>query len=229
MMIALAAAVSVGLWAGTAGAAAGNGEASKSATTILADAKAATSASSTVQVSGIVIEKGKRASLNVVTGQAAGGGTITTSGATINIIVIPPNLYLKADKASWTKLAKSAAAGQLFADRWLQTTTSDQSFGSFGNLLDTSKLTQDITTTGRITKGAVTTFHGKQAVPLTGTKNGTLYVAATGQPYILGLVGTGTKKGSEILFTNYGTAQVPAAPSDAINVDQLEQSTSNSQ
>ena len=159
--------------------------------------------------------------------QGEGGGTISSGGATFTIVVDPPNVYLRADQASWTKLAGSAVAGQLFAGKWLQTTTADPNFGSFATLLDAAKLTQQITATGTITKGAVTTFHGKQAVPLK-NKNGTLYVAATGSPYILGIVGSGTKNGGQLLFTQYGSAKVPSAPSNSISLAQLQQNSNGS-
>jgi hypothetical protein len=223
----LVAVLGVALWAVAAGAtftSASNGEATKSPTTILADAKAATGATTTVKISGTVTSGGKQTSLNIVSAQGSGGGTITTGGATISIVVVPPNVYLKADNASWTKLAGSAAAGQLLADKWLQTTTADQNFGSFAKLLDAGTLTQQITATGTVSKGGVTTFHGKQAVPLK-SKKGTLYVAAAGTPYILGIVGNTAKDGGQVLFTQYGSATVPSAPSDAVSLAQLEQTT----
>jgi len=182
-----------------------------------------------VKISGTVTNGGKPTSLNIVSAQGAGGGTITSGGATINIVVVPPNVYLKADKASWTKLANSAVAGQLFAGKWLQTTTADKDFGSFAQLLDAATLTQQITANGTVTKGAVTTFHGKKAVPLRdASANGTLYIAASGSPYILGLVGSGAKRGSQLLFTQYGSAKVPSAPSNAISLAQLQQNSNGS-
>ena len=227
IMSGLAAAVGVALWVAPASAtprSSGNREATKSPTAILADAKAATGATTAVKISGTVTTGGKPTSLNIVSAQGAGGGTISTGGATFNIVVVPPNVYLKADKASWTKLAGSAAAGQLFAGKWLQTTTADPNFGSFATLLDAAKVTQQITATGTITKGAVTTFHGKQAVPLKNNK-GTLYVAATGSPYILGIVGSGAKNGGQLLFTQYRSAKIPTAPSNAISLAQLQQNS----
>ena len=66
-------------------------------------------------------------------------GSPVPQSTTINVVVVPPNVYLKADQASWTKLAKSAVAGQLFAGKWLQTTTADPNFGSFAMLLDAAQ------------------------------------------------------------------------------------------
>ncbi len=124
-VLAVGAAVACGLAlciapAGASTRAAGNGEAQKSASKILADAKAATASSKTVRVAGTVVDDGKEISLDLVSAQGSGGGTVTRDGTTINVVIIPPNVYLKADAASWTKLAGSAAADQLLADKWLQ-------------------------------------------------------------------------------------------------------------
>jgi hypothetical protein len=210
------------LWAVPAGArtaSAGNGEAAKDAAAILADAKVATGGAQTLRISGTVKEDGKTMSLDLVSGHGSGGGTIRRDGSTIRIVVHPPNVYLKADAASWTKLAGTPAAGQLLAGKWLQTTTDDSDFGSFAKLLDASALADGITSTGAVTKGKTTTYRGKKAIPLVdGDENGTLYVAATGAPYILGVVGSGSKQGSEIRFTQYDTAKIPAEPSNSISV-----------
>ena len=226
--------VGVALWVVPADAkalsSASNGEATKSAETILADAKAATKASASVAISGTAIDKGKRFSFNIVSSRGgAGGGTITSGGATFTIVVSPPKVYLKADKASWNKLSGSPAAGQLFADKWFQTTTANRDFRSFAGLVDSTKLTQRITANDSLTKGAVTTFHGRKAVPLRDGTDGTLYVAATGTPYILGLVGTGAQRGSQILFSDYGSAKVPSAPTNVISLSQLQEGSGGSQ
>jgi hypothetical protein len=154
-----------------------------------------------------------------------GGGTLTRDGATINVVVFPPNVYLKADAASWTKVAGTAAAGQLLAGKWLQTTTADEKFGSFAKLLDVAQLTNSIGSDGKATKGASATFHGKKALTLIGSHHGKLYVASAGKPYILGIVGTGSNAGNEIVFSEYNSATVPDEPTDAINIAQLQQTT----
>jgi hypothetical protein len=230
---ALAATIALGLalWIAPAGAvprAADNGVAKQSGPEILAAAKAATASSEAVRVSGTVNDDGKVTSLDIVSAQGRGGGTVTRDGATIEVVVVPPDVYLKADAESWKKIVGTATAAQVPADTWLQTTTADAKFGSFSELLDIGQLTDSIGAIGKATKATSTTFRGKKAVMLRGPNRGKLYVASTGKPYILGIEGTGAKKGSVVLFTEYDTATVPSAPTDAVDLEQVERSSGQS-
>jgi hypothetical protein len=222
-LLAVMSVMSVGAPAGAAtGRAAGNGEAAKDAATIFADATSATAATPSLAMKGTVSNGTNRVTLNVVSAHGSGGGKMFVNGAAFEIVVVPPNLYLRADAATWTKLAGTEAAGQLLAGKWLQTTTADEKFGSFTKLLDTSTMTQSTTT---VTKGPVTTFKKHPAIPLhQADGNGTLYVAATGTPYILGIDGSGDSQG-QIVFSQFGTAKAPAAPRSSISIDQLQQDT----
>ena len=209
--------------------ASGNGEAAKSPETILADAVAATSDASTARIAGSLVSDGQRITLDIVSDHGtAGGGTLITNGAKFDIVVASPYVYLKADAKTWTKLAGNKAAAQIFAGKWLQTSTDNAQFASFTKLFDLGALTQQITKSpGTVTKGKTTSYHGKQAIPLrssSGGDAGILYVAATGKPYVLGLVGTGKNNPGELRFGSYDTAKMPAAPTGAIDLDQLEQS-----
>jgi hypothetical protein len=200
-----------------------NGEAAKSATAILADAEQATSQVSSLRLAGTVVSSKQKVSLDVVSAHGSGGGKISTNGATFQIILVPPAIYMKADAATWTKVAGSKAAGQLFAGKWLQTTTANEDFASFSSLFDVSAMMQSTSTEGPLTKGPVASYRGTKAIPLKSeTKGSVAYVAATGQPYVLGMVGTGAKRG-EIVLSEFGTAKVPKAPSHSIDLSQLEQ------
>lgn len=205
-----------------AGAASSNGETHKTANEILADARAASEKASTVRIVGQVAESGSVTKFNLVAGHAQGGGTLTESGSTFDVVLHSPKVYLKADKATWTKLENAAVAG-LLANRWLQTTTANKEFVDLVQLVDIRGLISQLSPSGKLVKGATTTFDGQSAIPLEdrGQAQGTLYVAATGAPYILGLVGSGADKGT-LRFDKYGSAAVPKAPSGSLNLDQLE-------
>ena len=220
------------LVAGLAPAAAGatatdNGEAAKSATEILADAEQATSQVSSLRLAGTVVDSKQKVSLDIVSSHGAGGGTISANGAAFQIVLVPPALYMKGTASTWTKVAGSKAAGQLFAGKWLQTTTADEDFASFANLFDVSSMMQSTSSDGPLTKGPVTSYRGTKAIPLKdAAKASVAYVAATGKPYVLGMVRTGAKRG-ELVFSQFGTAKVPKAPSHTIDLSQLEQQAGN--
>jgi hypothetical protein len=199
-----------------------SGETAKAPSEIVADAGQAMAQLSSVRLAGSITTGAKQISLNIVSSHGAGGGTMGLNGAKFTIVVTPPDVYMRADAASWTKLAHSQVAGQLFAGKWLHTTTADKDFGGFSNLFDLSTFTTS-SSDGPITKGAVQSYHGTKALPLENTSKGSVvYIAATGKPYVLGIAGTGKNRG-EVVFSQFGTAKVPAAPTTSIDLSQLEQ------
>ena len=122
-----------------------------------------------------------------------------------------------ATSSTTTAVAHPAANGE-----WLSTSSDSPSFATLANLADVRKLLASLTPSGTLTLGAPTTFHGQPALRLndSGDRRGAVYVASTGQPYILGVTGSGSDAG-QLLFTGYGTAELPAAPAGAIDITQL--------
>lgn len=172
-------------------------------------------------MAGQITSSGKPTTLDVVDGQGKGGGTITESGANIQLVLDQSNVYLKADEASWTKLLSNASQATLLANKWLETTSSDANFGDLTNLLDISKLPGQVQPQGTLSKGKATTFNGQSAIPLLDSQGGTLYVANTGTTYILGLKGEGPNSGT-ITFDQYNSAAIPSAPAGAVSLSQLQ-------
>ena len=160
-----------------------NGEAAKDPEAIVTDAVQALKRSTVVSISGTFIKDGKRTSIDIISAHGSGGGTITTQGATFEIIVTPPKVYIMADARTWSKISGNASAGALLAGKWLQTTTADKDFASFVRLLDVSQWAKTLSKPGEVTKGKVTTFKGQKAVPLydNSSDRGVLYVADRGR------------------------------------------------
>ena len=224
----------VGLASGSGVAAArskvGNGEASKDVATILTDAQAATAGASTVRISGSIDDDGTRISLNVVAGHGEGGGVLFQQGNRFQVIVRGPDLYLKAPAATWAALStgEDASVGelaaQIFGGKWVRMSTANDEFGDMANLFEITTFVQDAGDLSSVTKRPVTNFHGARAIPLhNDVEGGTVYVAATGPPYLLGMTGTGTSSGS-IVFSQYGSAKVPPVPAHSVDLSALQRS-----
>lgn len=205
-------------------AAGSNGEAGKPAMTILADAKKATDKARTAHVVGKFNEGGTTTTIDIRIGHGQGGGSVSQGGVSFDIILHKPKVYLKAGKATWTKLSNSAAA-QILANRWLQTTTANKDFSDLAKLMDLGTLTNQLTPSGSLIKKGTTTYRGQKAIPLfdSGPGGGTLYVAAQGTPYILGLAPKRASQGS-VRFSGYNTTKIPPAPKNSINLNALEAS-----
>jgi hypothetical protein len=203
-------------------AAAGNGEAAKSATTIFADAEHATASASSVHIVGRITTGSTKEAFDFVDAAPRSGGTITDNGATFTLILAGKTIYLKGDATSLGTLSGNQAAGQLLGGKWLQASSSDKDLSGLSQLFDLPSLVQAIKPKGALRKGSVTTVDGRSAIALTDTsRSATLYVATTDHPYMLEITG-GPKEPGTVTFGQYTTARPPAVPTGAVNLDQLE-------
>lgn len=200
-----------------------NGEASKSADQIYADAKIATESASSVHVSGRIMSGSETLGLDFVDSSVRGGGTISFDGASVALILSGTKVYFKGSVATMTQLSDgNRAAGQLLGGRWLQTTTGNKDFGSLATLFELPKLIAEIKPHEPLKRDPVSTIDGQSVVGVTDTlRKGTLYVDTSGPPYMVEIIG-GPKDPGTITFDHYGSATPPAVPTGAINLDQLE-------
>lgn len=227
--IALAAALAVGALiaagCGSSGSSStgNNGDATKTAAQVLADAKAATQSASSVHVSitglsGTV----SAAALDLARGTGA-TGTLAFKGQPVDLVVIGDTTYFKGTVGFWTQTTGSASTAKLFAGKWLKipSATAASSVGNIKSLTDmTTFFSGLLTPTGRITNDGATTFHGQPAIKLTSTKGDALYVAAIGQPYPLGISQATSQGAGQGTFTNWNTPVTVTAPAGAIALPQ---------
>jgi hypothetical protein len=204
------------------GGSSSNGEATKSAQQIVTDAQKATQAARSVHISGTVASDGEKVTLDVVDGRTSGGGRIGLDGATFQVVLAKQEVYLKANAATWSKVSKSASAGQLLGDRWVRTTSSNSDFGQIAEFLELPKLVGALKSSGSLTKEKAATVDGQKVVPIkdNGENQGTLNVAASGTPYIVSLQTGGSNTGT-VHFNQYNKATIPAAPANSIDMDSL--------
>jgi hypothetical protein len=158
-------------------------------------------------------------SMNLSLSATGGGGSITESGATLEIVVAKATVYIKADAKSWDKLTGSKTVGNLVANKWIKAPASNSDFSDFADLTITTDFAKQVFSgdSGLSVVSTSTTINGRAAVELTDGHGGSLYVAATGPAYILRLSGTGTSKGT-LNFSDFGDAPLPAVPKNAISL-----------
>ena len=196
-----------------------NGEAAKSGRQILADAQKATMTAPSVHVAGSGSTTTTPLKLDVVAGPGQGGGTITSGNTVLNLILDKQSIYIKADAATIQSLTGNATTAQSEANRWLQTSSTNSAFAGLSQLLDITKLPQSFAFGGVPTKQSATTFAGMAAIPVFDPKSGgTLFVAATGKPYIIGIRGAKSSGGATLTLDQYGKAKVPSAPPNPIAI-----------
>jgi hypothetical protein len=199
--------------------AADNGVSAKSADEIVAAAKDAANGATAVHVSGSTNEV--ELDLTLVRGKGA-TGRIAQGPNQFQIIAVGQTIFLKGSDDFYRQIGGEGAV-QLLGDRWLKVPATSRDFGSFAELTEQDKLMEQVLTPEghAITKGDVETVDGQQAVPLTGEKRkGTLYVAATGEPFPLQIVQTGAR--GKIVFDGWNKPVELTAPSGVVDVAELK-------
>jgi hypothetical protein len=206
-----------------AGAAAQIPEHSKPAPQIFADSLAAMNKLKDFHVSGNFKEGGQAFSLNITMSRTGGGGSIGLKGATLEMVVTPKYLYMKADSASWERLAggqSGKAIAQLLAGRWMKVPISNAEFSTFSNFTFSNKFVgklNSLAPTAGLVKHGVGKWQGRPAIILTDNKGSDIYIAENGPPYILGVTGHTSTTGS-MTFNDFGHAPLPAVPTSAVSL-----------
>ena len=207
---------------GSGAQAAGNGIADRSADEILAAAEKAALAQGSVHIVGTVTQGSGDMGLDLQVekgGKAV--GSVTMSGATLQIISTGTTVYAQGDRAFWDAQA-GAGAAELIGDKWVVSTAgSDLSdFASFTNF-DTF-VAQLLKPSGTVTKGEASTVDGTPAIGLKDGDKGTLWIATTGDPLPLWI--DGGAEGS-LKFSDWGTTVTITEPAaaDVLDPSQLGQ------
>jgi len=198
------------------------GEAQKSGSQILTDARTAAQSATAVHYSGSIDQNGTKLHLDLTLVAGKGGkGTITIGGHKIDLVRIGQKVYFKGDEAFYSQFA-GATAAELLAGKWIEAPSTTANFASFTPLTDIGKLFGLIKAQGTITKGTQSTVDGQKVIAITSSKpgTGTIYVATSGKPYPVELAGPSSSSGS-LHFDNWNTTVTLVAPSGAIDLSKL--------
>lgn len=169
-------------------------------------------------VAGAFAYSGSTMKLRLALSTHGGGGSIAIPGATLDIIVVGPRgVYIKADEKSWQKLlAGSKPEAQLLANRWIKIPPSNSGVSAFAQLTYSNQfMRQLLAGAPSLTEESGShSWAGHRVTVLTDRAGDVLDIAATGAPYLLRLVGTGSSAGS-VVFSKFGSTSLPKAPPNA--------------
>jgi hypothetical protein len=197
-----------------------NGEASKPAAQVVADAQAAAANASIVHVTGAGRDNGRPLKLDLWVGKAKAKGTIVENGLSFQIVRVGDIAYVKGSDAFLKQFA-GAAAATLLHGRWLKGSVTKGELSALATLTDLHTFFKGILGQhGKIENKGETTFNGQKVVEIRDTtQSGSLYVAATGTPYPLGLAG-GKQQGN-VDFGDWNASETIVAPKGAIDLSKL--------
>jgi len=92
-----------------------------------------------VHISGKGTNSGQAFAIDMTLSKGSGGkGTITIDSDTLTLVNTGSTVYIKADKAYWTKYANATAAA-VIGDRWVKAPASDASYTDLASLADFGK------------------------------------------------------------------------------------------
>jgi len=200
-----------------------NGIADKSADDAVRAAQEAARAATAVRVVGRIDDVGLE--LSLVRGRGA-TGTMSQGDTEFELTVVDDEVFLKGSDAFYRQIGGDAAV-QLLSGRWLQVPATDDDFRSIAQFGDMEILLREALDpdSDRITAGEVTDVDGQPALPLS-SRDGTLYVATTGEPLPLQLVGGSDRRG-KVTFTDWNEPVELTAPADAVDVGELQRGGSS--
>jgi hypothetical protein len=185
-----------------------------SAAKILDRAIRTTKTATSVRVTGSDRDHGDTVSVDLrFAGRHRASGHIRLNRQRVDVVRIRSAVYVSGNARFWRSSTGEQDVSP-FTGKYLKTSTHDKDFGDLLSLVRLPDLLADVADpTGQVAKRTRTTYHGTPAIPLVDEGSGTLYVAATGKPYVLAL----RTDGERLEFTDYGRkVAVHAPPRDRI-------------
>jgi hypothetical protein len=200
-----------------------NGEASKPATRVLADANAAATNASSAHVSGHIESDGTPIGLDLSTVRGKGAtGSMSTNGVSFDLVRVGDTIYIRGSDAFYKRFA-GAAVAQLLHGKWIKAPATHGRLRSLAQLTSLDALFAGISSHhGKLANDGKTTYKGQQVVAIRDVSdNSKLYVAATGKPYPVAIVGGKKGESGAIAFDEWNNDVSLSPPSDALDISQF--------
>ncbi|WP_157408453.1 hypothetical protein [Actinoplanes sp. N902-109] len=184
-------------------AAAGNGVAALSADEILQKAQDALKDEKSFRVKGSVDQDGQQTDLDLKLSGEDFAGSMAMGKAKVELLSVGGKKYLKPNEQFFvmsTNAQQGKALAQVINGRWIAGAEADDSFKDLFSVADWKELLKP---SGAVSKGEEKQVEGVPVITLkdAGDKESALYIATTGEPYPVQLVGEGASK---LTFSQFG-------------------------
>jgi hypothetical protein len=187
-----------------------NGLEHQTAVKVAQAADAAYKAARTVRIQGTFLVQNGTEKFDLRYEGGSTSGTFTVNGATIHMITVGDNAYLKAGKRGWAAMGNPPDTQGLLANKWVKSGSAKQMLTPFSLATFASELTaEEFAHGGTVTQS---TLAGQKVVVVTYPDGSKLYVANTGPAYPLHFDAAGSVGGRRD-FSQYGaTFHITAPP-----------------
>jgi hypothetical protein len=213
----------LGVLAGCGGSSS-NGVASKTPSEILLTTTAAAFGAKSVHVAGALVAEGTpfTLDLDLVAGEGA-RGEVSEHGLSFQLIELGGTVYINGSPAFYQHFG-GVPAVQLFGGRWLKAPANTGEFASLSSLTNLAGLMRSLLNVRTVKPGgAARAPGGHRAVAVRDVSTGeTVYVATTGKPYPLAVVGNSSTHGGSISFDHWNAIGTLRPPANAIDIARLE-------
>ena len=196
-----------------------NGVASKTPAQILKATEAALASVTSVHIRGHVRESGHKYTVDLVLGHKTAKGSMTAplegiKHASFDFLLVGGRMYIRSSTL-WRKAGGPAAANML-DNRWVMLPKGASKGFPFASTKAFTKSFRSGSSEKARSVGAMTTINGQPAVTLI-TSDSTIYVATTGMPYPLRVLGKTAKQGAVDLF-DFNAPVIVTAPLNPIDI-----------
>jgi hypothetical protein len=200
-----------------------NGEASRPAAAVFADARSAATQASSAHVSGSITSAGTPITLDLHLARGKGAkGSMSVNGLDFDLVRIGDTAYIHGSDKFWEHFAGPGIA-QLLHDKWIKASVVQGRFRSLRPVTSVGLLFATVAAGhGKLVNDGKTSYKGRDAVAIRDTSDDSkLYVAATGKPYPLAITGGKDARSGTITFGDWNASVSVSAPQDAIDISQL--------
>jgi hypothetical protein len=185
---------------------------------IIAASRAAAEGAATVHVLGTIAGAGGPLSLDLqLVGGKGGQGRIAQGGLDLRLVRVGEFVYVKGNATFYRRLGDGVK--RALADNWLKARTRGglKPFATLTNLSYLVDMT--LTSHGTLARNGTRTVDGQRALAIDDPSTGaTIYVSADGNHYPVEVRERG---GGKVVFDRWNQPVNLAAPTDAVNVKQL--------
>ena len=199
----------------------GNGEADTAPDQVVADARDAATSATSVHVAGAIVAGNRPLALDLELVKGRGGkGSMSEANLRFEVVRVGHKVYIKGSDAFLRSFAGRTGA-TLLHGKWLEGSTTSQNLAGLEPLTDIAKLFNGaLGSHGKLRNDGETQYRGQKVVAIKDLTHGaTLYVAATGPPYPVALVG-GNERG-EIRFDKWNDSATIEAPKGAVDLSSI--------
>src|SRR5215470_17801234 len=147
---------------------------------------------------------------------------MSLDGRSFDLVRIGDTVYIQGSDEFYDHFAGSAIA-QLLHGKWIKASATKGRLAPLAALTDIDKLFAKIGAShGKLANDGKTTYKDQPVVAIRDTSdNSKLYVAATGKPYPVALVGGTSGQTGTITFSDWNKPVSLTAPKNAIDISQF--------